>query len=232
MTPIRLLIADDQELIRTGFRLFLDGQPDMEVVGEAADGVEAVDLARSLRPDVVLLDIRMPRMDGVEATRRIAGQDGPKVVVLTTFDLDEYIFGALRAGASAFLLKDASREHLLEAVRVARRGDALLSPSVTRRLVERFAALPEPAPPAPAGLDELTARERDVLDLVALGLSNAEIADRLVVGEATVKTHVARVLAKLDVRDRVQAVVLAHERGLVRRAAPPRGGGADPPPGG
>ncbi len=226
MSAIRLLIADDQELVRTGFRLFLDGQPDLEVVGEAADGHEAVELCRTLRPDVVLMDIRMPRLDGVEATRRIVAQrdaPAPKVVVLTTFDLDEYIFGALRAGASAFLLKDASRERLLEAIRVARQGDALLSPSVTRRLVERFAALPEPGRRATARLDELTLRERDVLDLVASGLSNAEIAERLVVAEATVKTHVARVLAKLGVRDRIQAVVLAHEEGLVGPTAPPRG---------
>jgi DNA-binding NarL/FixJ family response regulator len=226
VSPIRLLIADDQELIRTGFRLFLDGQPDMEVVGEAADGLEAVERCRALLPDVVLMDIRMPRLDGVEATRTIAGspdRPGPKVVVLTTFDLDEDIFGALRAGASAFLLKDAPRERLLEAVRVAHAGDALLSPSVTRRLVERFAALPEPGRRATARLDELTLRERDVLDLVARGLSNAEIAERLVVADATVKTHVARVLAKLGVRDRIQAVVLAHEEGLVGPMAPPRG---------
>jgi DNA-binding NarL/FixJ family response regulator len=226
VSPIRLLIADDQELIRTGFRLFLDGQPDMDVVGEAVDGAEAVERATALRPDVVLMDIRMPRLDGVEATRRITGGLGPgapKVVVLTTFDLDEHIFGALRAGASAFLLKDASRERLLDAIRVAHEGDALLSPSVTRRLVERFARLPEPSGRPVAGLEQLTTRERDVLDLVARGMSNAEIAERLVVAEATVKTHVARVLAKLGVRDRIQAVVLAHEQGLVGPTAPPAG---------
>ncbi len=215
---IRLLIVDDQELVRTGLRLFLETQDDLEVVGEAADGVEAVALARELQPDVVLMDIRMPGMDGVEATANLATagiEHQPRVLVLTTFDLDEYVFGALRAGAAGFLLKDAPRERLVEAIHVVHRGDALLSPSITRRLIEDFAARTDPLEPPVALLDQLTAREREVLGLVARGYSNSEIAQRLVVSEATVKSHVGSVLSKLALRDRVQAVVFAYEHGIV-----------------
>ncbi|MFG1809512.1 response regulator [Streptomyces sp. NPDC049040] len=213
---IRLLIVDDQELIRTGFRLFLQTQGDLEVVGEAADGAEAISQAAALRPDVVLMDIRMPRMDGVEATARLtASASPPRVLVLTTYDLDEYVFGALRAGASGFLLKDASRERLLEAIRVVHAGDALLSPSVTRRLIEDYATRTEPLRP-PAGQSAgLTPRERETLILVARGLSNPEIAAHLVVTEATVKSHVGSMFAKLHLRDRAQAVVFAYENGFV-----------------
>jgi DNA-binding NarL/FixJ family response regulator len=220
---LRLLIVDDQELVRTGFRLFLETQEDFEVVGEAGDGVEAIERAREVRPDVVLMDIRMPTMDGVEATARL-GQAGidpaPRVLVLTTFDLDEYVFGALRAGAAGFLLKDAPRETLVEAIRIVHSGDALLSPSVTRRLVEDFAARTDPIEPPAAVLKELTPREREVLVLVAHGLSNGEIAERLVVTEATVKSHVGSLLMKLDLRDRVQAVVFAYEHGVVVAGGP------------
>jgi DNA-binding NarL/FixJ family response regulator len=215
---VRLLIVDDQELVRTGFRLFLETQDDLEVVGEAGDGREAVERARELRPDVVLMDIRMPHMDGVEATARLAEaglEPPPRVLVLTTFDLDEYVFGALRAGAAGFLLKDASRERLVEAIRVVHAGEALLSPSITRRLVEDFAARTDPPEMPSALLDELTPREREVHVLVARGLSNGEIAERLVVTEATVKSHVGHVLLKLGLRDRVQAVVFAYEHGIV-----------------
>jgi DNA-binding NarL/FixJ family response regulator len=215
---IRLLIVDDQELVRTGFRLFLETQDDFEVVGEAGDGEDAIRLARRLRPDVVLMDIRMPRMDGVEATARLTAAEiepPPRVLVLTTFDLDEYVFGALRAGAAGFLLKDAPRERLIEAIRVVHGGEALLSPSITRRLVEHFAARADPLEPPAELLDELTPREREVLVLVARGLSNGEIARRLVVTEATVKSHVGSVLLKLGLRDRVQAVVFAYEHGIV-----------------
>jgi len=215
---IRLLIVDDQELVRTGFRLFLETQDDFEVVGEAGDGEDAIRLARRLRPDVVLMDIRMPRMDGVEATARLTAAEiepPPLVLVLTTFDLDEYVFGALRAGAAGFLLKDAPRERLIEAIRVVHGGEALLSPSITRRLVEHFAARADPLEPPAELLDELTPREREVLVLVARGLSNGEIARRLVVTEATVKSHVGSVLLKLGLRDRVQAVVFAYEHGIV-----------------
>jgi DNA-binding NarL/FixJ family response regulator len=213
---IRVLLADDQRLVRSGFRMILRADPDVEVVGEAGNGEEAVQLAGELRPDVVLMDVRMPEVDGIEATRRIlAGPEPrPHVLVLTTFDLDEYVFAALRAGASGFLLKDAPEEQLTAAIRVAADGGSMFAPSVTRRLIERFAAEVE-APPLPA-LDELTARELEVLRMLARGLSNAEIAAELVVSEHTVKTHVARVLAKLDLRDRVQAVVLAYECGLVQ----------------
>jgi DNA-binding NarL/FixJ family response regulator len=214
-----VLVADDQELVRTGFRVVLQSEPGLEVVGEAADGAEAVELAATLGPDVVLMDVRMPVLDGIEATRRIraaAGEDaGPRVLVMTTFDLDEHVYGALRAGASGFLLKDVRAAQLAEAVRTVAAGDALISPSVTKRLVAEFAARPLPAE-RPAGLDELTPRELEVLRLIARGLSNGEIAAHLVVGEATVKTHVTRILMKLDLRDRVQAVVLAYETGLVR----------------
>jgi DNA-binding NarL/FixJ family response regulator len=220
---IRLLIVDDQELVRTGFRLFLETQDGLEVVGEAGDGREAVERARELRPDVVLMDIRMPQMDGVEATARLTEariEPPPRVLVLTTFDLDEYVFGALRAGAAGFLLKDASRERLVEAIRVVHGGDALLSPSITRRLVEDFAARTDPLEPPSALLDELTPREREVLVLVARGLSNGEIAERLVVTEATVKSHVGNLLLKLGLRDRVQAVVFAYEHGIVVAGGP------------
>jgi DNA-binding NarL/FixJ family response regulator len=220
---IRVLIADDQPLMRTGFRMILDAEPDLEVVGEAADGAEAVRLAAGARADVVLMDVRMPGMDGIEATRRLAGdgvQDPVRVLILTTFDLDEYVLSALRAGASGFLLKDVPPEDLVDAIKVVAAGDALLAPSVTRRLLDRFAAsLPDPAATRPAALDTLTARELEVLGLVARGMSNAEIAEHLVVSETTVKTHVGRVLAKLDLRDRVQAVVLAYETGIVRPGA-------------
>ena len=215
---IRVLIVDDQELVRTGFRLFLETQPGLAVVGEAGDGEEAIERVRELRPDVVLMDIRMPTMDGVEARAKLTSgaiEPAPRVLVLTTFDLDEYVFGALRAGAAGFLLKDAPRERLIEAIRVVHSGEALLSPSITRRLIEDFAARSDPIEPAAAVLAELTPREREVLVLVAHGLSNAEIAARLVVTEATVKSHVGAVLLKLGLRDRVQAVVFAYEHGIV-----------------
>ena len=212
--PLRVVIADDQALMRAGFRMLLEAQGDIEVVAEAADGAEAVAAVERTGPDVVLMDIRMPVMDGVEATRRLPGR---RVVILTTFHLDEYVVDALRAGASGFLLKDAPPEELVRAVRTAAAGNALLSPVVTRRLLDRvIARLPERETPTPAVLDGLTDREMEVLRLVAEGLSNAEIAARLVVSEATVKTHVSHVLAKLELRDRVQAVVLAYDVGLVR----------------
>ena len=211
--PLRLLIADDQALMRAGFRMILEAQPDLRVVAEAADGVEAVEAARVHDPDVILMDIRMPRMDGVEATRRLTGH---RVLILTTFNLDEYVVEALRAGASGFLLKDAPPEELVRAVRVVAAGDALLSPAVTRTLLDRVVTrLPTPPAAAPGLLADLTERELEVLRLVARGLSNSEIAARLVVGETTVKTHVSHVLDKLGVRDRVQAVVLAYELGVV-----------------
>jgi DNA-binding NarL/FixJ family response regulator len=217
---IRLLIADDQALVRTGFRMILEAEPDLEVIGEAADGAVAVGLARQLRPDVVLMDIRMPTMDGVEATRRLAGPgsaDGARVLILTTFDLDEYVIEALRAGASGFLLKDVPPEDLIDAIRVVAAGDALLAPSVTRRLLDRIARLtPRAEATTPPGLVQLTDRELEVLRQMARGLSNAEIATELSVSETTVKTHVGRVLMKLGLRDRVQAVVLAYESGLVQ----------------
>ena len=216
---IRVLLADDQRLVRSGFRMILRDDPDLDVVGEAGDGEEAVALAGELRPDVVLMDVRMPRLDGIEATRRIlaGAEPRPRVLVLTTFDLDEYVFAALRAGASGFLLKDAPEDQLGAAIRIAAEGGSMFAPSVTRRLIERFAATAEgPSPPA---LEELTARELEVLRMLARGLSNSEIAAELVVSEHTVKTHVARVLGKLGLRDRVQAVVLAYECGLVRPGA-------------
>jgi DNA-binding NarL/FixJ family response regulator len=210
---IRVVIADDQALVRAGFRMIVESQPDMKVAGEAADGREAVELAQRERPDVVLMDIRMPNLDGIQATREVASIS--RVVILTTFELDEYVFDALGAGASAFLLKAAPPEDLVRAIRVVANGEALLAPSVTKRLIEEFAKRPEPAARKAAQLDVLTERERDVLKEVARGLTNAEIAKRLYVSETTVKTHVAHLLDKLDLRDRVQAVILAYETGLV-----------------
>jgi DNA-binding NarL/FixJ family response regulator len=214
---VRVVIADDQQLIRTGFRMILAAEPDIEIVGEAATGTEAVSLNRDLRPDVMLMDIRMPELDGIEATRRILAQNHePKtsVLILTTFDLDEYVYDALRAGASGFLLKDVPAPQLAAAIRTVGEGDALLAPSITRRLIEEFAA-PRTPNNTPRGLDELTPRELEVFRLLATGMSNGEIAAQLIVGETTVKTHVTRVLMKLGVRDRVQAVVLAYEAGIV-----------------
>jgi DNA-binding NarL/FixJ family response regulator len=214
---VRVLIADDQALVRGGFRMILEAKDDMDVVGEAGDGAEAVALVDELQPDVVLMDVRMPGMDGIEATRRIAASgSSARIVILTTYDVDEYVFAALRAGASGFLLKDVRPPELTEAIRIVARGDALLAPGVTRRLLDRFAGvLPDDAA-RPADLDELTDREVEVLRFVALALSNAEIASRLVLTEATVKTHVSSVLRKLGLRDRVQAVVFAYDVGLVR----------------
>ncbi|GII64648.1 DNA-binding response regulator [Sphaerisporangium krabiense] len=212
---IRVLVADDQGMVRTGFTVFLSTQPDIDVVGEAADGEEAVRRVAELSPDVVLMDVRMPVLDGLQATRRILSADRPpKVLILTTFDLDDYVYEALRAGASGFLLKDASAGRLAEAVRVVAAGEALLAPSVTRRLISEFARLGPRRPRAT--LDGVTERESEVLTLVAHGLSNQEIAERLVLSEQTVKTHVGRVLAKLGLRDRAQAIVHAYETGLVR----------------
>jgi DNA-binding NarL/FixJ family response regulator len=213
---IRVLLVDDQAMVRGGFRMILKAEPGIEVVGEAAGGAEAVALARALEPDVVLMDVRMPEVDGIEATRRILARPGNRtaVLVLTTFDLDAYVYEALRAGASGFLLKDAPEEQLVTGIRVVAEGGSLFAPTVTRRLVERYTSA-EPRT-RPAALDELTSRESEILCLVAKGLSNAEIAEELVVSLHTVKTHVARVLGKLGLRDRVQAVVLAYETGLVR----------------
>jgi DNA-binding NarL/FixJ family response regulator len=220
---VRVVVADDQTLVRAGFRLLVESAPDLEVVGEAVDGAEAVALARREHPDVVLMDIRMPAMDGLEATRRIAADEllaGVRVLILTTFDLDEYVYQALRVGASGFLLKDTPPADLLAAIRVVAAGDALLAPGVTRRLIAEFARRPDPARPAPAALQALTDREREVLALVARGLSNGEIAQRLVVSPATSKTYVSRMLAKLEARDRAQLVAIAYETGLVRPGLP------------
>jgi DNA-binding NarL/FixJ family response regulator len=212
-------LVDDQPLLRTGFRMILSAEPDLQVVGEAGDGAAAVELAHRLRPDIVLMDIRMPGMDGIQATRALAGpgvEDPMKVLMLTTFGLDEYVVESLRAGASGFLLKDAPAEDLVEAIRVIAAGEALLAPSVTRRLLDRVASrLPPAHDNSIPALSELTEREMEVLKLVARGLSNAEIAEKLVVSETTVKTHVSRILGKLDLRDRVQVVILAYETGLI-----------------
>jgi DNA-binding NarL/FixJ family response regulator len=215
----RCLIADDQAMVREGFAAVLDSQPGLVVVGQAADGADAVRQARQLQPDVVLMDVRMPVMDGLQATRQIlspaADPARPRVLMLTTFDLDDYVYAALRAGASGFLLKDATAAELIHAVRVVAAGEALLAPSVTRRLIADFARQPRPAPPFPATLEALTPRETEVLRLIAHGLSNTEISSTLVIAEQTTKTHVGRILAKLGLRDRAQAVVLAYETGLV-----------------
>jgi DNA-binding NarL/FixJ family response regulator len=231
-STVRVVVADDQELVRSGFAMIVDAQPDLAVVGEAADGEEAVAVARDMRADVVLMDVRMPRLDGIEATRRLAGPDVAepvKVVILTTFDLDEYVFAALKAGASGFLLKDLRRDDLVHAIRVVAGGEALLAPSVTRRLIEDYARRPGssagPASTAAAGLDRLTPREQEVLQLIGEGANNAEIGAALIVGEATVKTHVGRVLMKLGLRDRVQAVIYAYEAGLVAPGGPGPGAG-------
>ncbi|MFF5229455.1 response regulator [Dactylosporangium sp. NPDC000521] len=214
---IRVLIADDQALVRSGFRMILEARDDLEVVGEASDGEHAIRLVEQVGPDVVLMDVRMPGLDGVAATARLTGRPGaPRVIILTTYDLDEALYAALRAGASGFLLKDVRPADLVEAIRVVARGDALLAPSATRRLLDRFAATDVTPPAAPGALQQLTEREREVLMLLARGAANAEIAGRLVVSEATVKTHVSSILRKLGVRDRVQAVVLAYDLGLVR----------------
>jgi DNA-binding NarL/FixJ family response regulator len=221
---LRVLIVDDQALIRAGFRMILEAQPDIEVVAEAADGEAAIRLVHRFRPDIVLMDVRMPGLDGLETTRRLLGDtisgSPPRVVILTTFDLDEYVYAALQAGASGFLLKDVSAEHLVGAVRTVSVGDALLAPSITRRLVERFARPDAALDVAPGALALLTPREHEVFRLVARGMSNAEIAAELVVSEATVKTHVAAILGKLDLRNRAQAVVFAYESGVVRATAP------------
>ncbi|OXS30421.1 response regulator [Streptomyces sp. XY006] len=226
MRPISVLLADDQPMIRTGFRYILEAEPDIEVVGEAADGREAVEETRRLSPDVVLMDIRMPRMDGVEATRLIAESGLPgRVIILTTFDLDQHVVDALRAGASSFLVKDGPADSLVAAIRTVAAGEAVLAPRVTRRLLERFTGMPsEAAPPVPPRLDVLTGREVDVLRTLARGLSNAEIAAELGIGETTVKTHIAHILDKFQLRDRVQAVILAYDSGLVT----PRPGRPEP----
>jgi DNA-binding NarL/FixJ family response regulator len=219
---VRVLIVDDQSLVRAGFRMILDAESDIEVVGEAADGLEAVIAARDTEPDVILMDVRMPNIDGLEATRRLLDgkTEGPRILILTTFDLDEYVYEALRAGASGFLLKDTPPEQLVEAIHVVAGGDALLSPSITRRVIEEFVSHPpDSLRKPPEELDELTVREFEMLRFLARGLSNAEIAKEAFVSETTVKTHVARILMKLRLRDRVQAVVFAYENGIVQPGA-------------
>jgi RNA polymerase sigma factor (sigma-70 family) len=226
--PLRVFIADDQHLVRAGFRMILQTQPDLEVVGEASTGAEAIDLARTTAPHVILMDIRMPDTDGIEATRRIVEQGGasaPRVLILTTFDLDEYVYDALRAGASGFLLKDVPPEQLASGIRMVHNGEALLAPSITRRLIEEFTSSNRGLNQLPPALDTLSPREREVFRLIARGYSNQQIAAQLVVGETTVKTHVTRILTKLDLRDRVQVVVLAYETGIVQVGRP------DPKPG-
>jgi DNA-binding NarL/FixJ family response regulator len=209
---IRVLVADDQSMVRAGFRMLLGGEKDLEVVAEAGNGIEAVEKTGRFHPDVILMDIRMPELDGLQATRRIlAADNGARILILTTFDLDEYVYEALRAGASGFVLKDDSPEQLITAIRTVAAGDALLSPAITKRVIQKFAHMPRPAPPK--GLDELSERELDVFRLMARGLSNGEIAQELFISETTVKTHVTHVLQKLNLRDRVQAVVLAHQTG-------------------
>jgi len=221
---IRVLIVDDQAMVRAGFRMIVEAEDDITVVGEAGDGIDGIDAARRCRPDVILMDVRMPRLDGIEAARQlICARTGPtpRVLMLTTFDLDDYVYPALRAGVSGFLLKDAPAEQLVEAIRVVARGEARLAPSVTQRLIEEVNARPlRDSPAVVPGLDQLTDRELEVLRLVARGMSNAEIAEQLYLGEATIKTHVGRVLTKLGVRDRVQAVVLAYESGLITPGEP------------
>ena len=217
---VRVLIADDQSMVRAGFRMLLSGEPDLEVVAEASNGAEAVEKAARFKPTVVLMDIRMPELDGLEATRRILALDSSaRILILTTFDLDEYVYEALRAGASGFVLKDDPPEQLIAAIRIVAGGDALLSPGITKRVIEQFARIPQPAPPRQ--LDELTERELDVFRLIARGLSNTEIGQELYISDTTVKTHITHILQKLDLRDRVQAVVLAYETGLFDTNARP-----------
>jgi DNA-binding NarL/FixJ family response regulator len=219
---IRVLVADDQSMVRAGFRMLLGGEDDIEVVAEASNGLEAVDKAARYQPTVVLMDIRMPELDGLEATRRIlAADDSARILILTTFDLDEYVYEALRAGASGFVLKDEPPEQLLDAIRTVAGGQALLSPAVTKRVIEKFTRMPHRAPPG--ALEDLTERELDVFRLIARGLSNAEIGQELFISETTVKTHITHILQKLDLRDRVQAVVLAYETGLFDSGARPKG---------
>ena len=220
---IRVLVADDQSMVRAGFRMLLAGEEDIEVVAEASNGLEAVDKAARFRPSVVLMDVRMPELDGLEATRRILAADGTaRILILTTFDLDEYVFEGLKAGASGFVLKDDSPEQLLAAIRTVAAGEALLSPTITRRVIQKFARMPRPAPPKE--LDDLSEREREVFRLMARGLSNGEIAQELYISETTVKTHVTHILQKLGLRDRVQAVVLAYQTGLFDAEAAPSNG--------
>jgi DNA-binding NarL/FixJ family response regulator len=220
---VRVLIADDQALVRAGFKMILEAEPEIEVIGEAEDGVEAVEMIKRMQPDVVLMDIRMPRLDGLEATRQIVasnnGDSPTRVLVLTTFDLNEYVYEALRAGASGFLLKDVPAEQLIAGIQVVARGEALLAPTITRRLIEEFARNQPVEREAPKEVEELTARELEVFGLISRGMSNAEIAGELIVSETTVKTHVARILMKLHLRDRVQAVVYAYESGLIQPGA-------------